>query len=823
MDRAVGAIAARLIADVPEHSAVALLAHGSVAVAQVALAVYRAGMVLVAIDPTAPADRVRALLLDSDAAVLLVEAGIEPGLDGGIPCPVLEIAEVVTAGLAGPRVDVDFGENGLRSLSYTSGSTGTPKAVMWGAEVSPEMTAVIESLLPTGDGAWAALSAGSLGASIGLLTTGLAYGRTVLPIEVRSVGLQTLADLIDSNEVACLVVVPTVLRFWLPTLEPGRRFPSILMIGAFGEAMTGEDHNALGAILSPEAKVMNLYASTEAGFVTVLMRPAGEVAPPGPLPVGAPVADIELTIVDEDGVALPDGQVGEIVVTSNSTSLGYWRRPELTKAIFGMLPDGRRTVRTGDQGRLLPDGTLLVLGRSDHVVKVSGNRVDFGDVEHALRAVTGVQDAAVAARVDESGITTLHGYIVPAAGQHDLHHGVVRSQLARRIPSWMLPVTLTTLPVLPRLANGKVNRRELPEPQPAPAGASERQANDLEQEFLALWREALGRPDIGLDDNFFVLGGDSMTAAAIMAEIDHRHGVSLPVSLLVEAPTVAELARALNSQSHESVLVPIRTTGDLDPLIVVHGGLGEAFFAAGIAEHVDPARPVYALRLPLEAHADAGGEGALESLASIYVDAVLQVQPNGPYLLFGFSAGGVIAYEMALQLERAGQRVEMLILGDSPAPGISVDAGLLSGLDRRSARLRQLRTSGVKGGALLAARLVANQARHRLARVRNRGAAKGTSAQLDSAREAAEQRARQRAAVIGAMLSTYRPLGNLTAPARLVRANLPGPPDLGWSHVIARLDVASMACDHYVMVREPHVRDLGAHIESAVRVQSRLG
>ena len=765
LDEIADRIATRLVAELPPRSAIAVQAHGSLAVIQVTLGVRRAGMILVPFDPTSPPHRVREMVLDSEARLLLLESTEEWEADGVAQpaCPIQSIHDFGADIEPHLGIDVHLQLDDLHLLAYTSGSVGTPKAVMLGEIVTPAVMDAAERFLPASDRGWVALSAGSLGASIHLLTLGLAFGRMVLPVEVRRVGFATMADLIDSEEAEALLMVPTVLRFWLPGLEPGRCFPSLTCVAAFGESMTGEDHNSISARLSPSATILNAYASTESGFATFFARSASERADPGPLPVGSAGGGVELTIVDETGEPLLAGEEGEIVVTSHSTALGYWRRPELTNATFNQLSDGRRAVRTGDRGRLAEDGTLLHLGRVDHVVKVSGNRVDLGDVEHALRGLPWVQHAAVAPRVDEQSTTTLHAYIVLLPETADIPQVVLRAELSRRLPSWMLPVSITTLASLPLLSNGKIDRRSLPDPQPIAAGNSKRAPAARERELLEIWKEALGRNDIGLDDDFFALGGDSLKAATIMAELDRRYGIIGPVTALLEAPTIAALAATLGAEFDEHSLVPVRVTGDEAPLIVVHDLHGDPFFARGLAQHLPANLPLYALQAPLADEGECLKDATLEQLATRYVNAVLTVQPDGPYRLFGFSAGGVIAYEMALQLEARGQTVEILILGDTPAPGAMNVVAAAPTAVRVSARLREIRAAGLRGGPLLAGTLVVNEVRSRSNRLKQRRVQ--AAAGVAPGRESPERRAQRMSRAVGRLLLEYRSSASVGAPS----------------------------------------------------------
>jgi thioesterase domain-containing protein len=353
---------------------------------------------------------------------------------------------------------------------------------------------------------------------------------------------------------------------------------------------------------------------------------------------------------------------------------GYWRRPDLTAERF--VPDpysgtpGARLYRTGDLARWLPDGTVEYLGRLDFQVKLRGFRIELGEVEAALRAHPGVGDAVVVAREDGPGGPRLVAYVVPAPGAA-LEVASLRDTLARRLPAYMVPSAFAVLETLPLTPSGKVDRRALPAPEQPEAQAYEPPRTPLEESLAAIFAQVLRVERVGRRDDFFALGGHSLLATQVVARLRTSLGVDVPLHALFEAPTVERLAAWLEGARTEGParhVVALQPEGTGTPVFFVHAVGGAVGPYRELARRLGTGRPFYALQA-------AGLDGreppldTVEALARRYVEAVRAVRPRGPYVLGGWSMGGVVAFEMARELERQGQQVEQLVLLDSFAPG----------------------------------------------------------------------------------------------------------------------------------------------------------
>jgi thioesterase domain-containing protein/acyl carrier protein len=398
-------------------------------------------------------------------------------------------------------------------------------------------------------------------------------------------------------------------------------------------------------------------------------------APAGPT-LGRPLQNVRTYVLDTQMQPMPVGVPGELHIGGDGLARGYLGRPDLTAERF--VPDpfcstpGARLYRTGDRVRYRADGTLEFLGRIDFQVKIRGFRVELGEIEAALLEQPALRQALVMAREDAPGDKRLVAYVVPEAGQ-TLEVTALRSALQQRLPEHMVPSAFVLLAALPLNPNGKVDRRALPAP-----GAAERPdfvapRDLLELQVAALWEEVLRTRPVGVTQSFFDLGGHSLLAVSLMLQIERRLGRKLPLSTLFTHPTVEALASLLRTEDSRPAwtpLVSIQPHGARTPLFCVHPIGGSAFCYTLLARHLGQEQPLYGL----EARGLDGESPpfhTIEEMATAYVEAICRVQPEGPFLLAGWSLGGVVAFEMARQLTRRGQRVGLVALLDSWSPTLA--------------------------------------------------------------------------------------------------------------------------------------------------------
>jgi acyl-coenzyme A synthetase/AMP-(fatty) acid ligase/thioesterase domain-containing protein/acyl carrier protein len=651
---------------------------GPLAAAVASLAVLRAGLIPVSVDPTAPPERVARIVAQVGAAIVLTDVG--PGAEVGAPT----VDPLVRAGQA-PSADVHCPPASLASLVFTSGTTGEPKGIMLPAAARPVLDdSGLRALTVTEEGSelereqYAAsqeapmrvgfLWAGTVGNAEGQLQRLMMTTGTVVFFDLRREGVSRLgAWLTRERVISCLTPPPTVLRSLLGVLEPGQVFADLRVVALTGEAIDWSDLARLRAHLVDEAVILLAYGLSETGMITSLLVAATTAAPEGPLGAGWPAPGREVSIRDPDGEEVASGEVGEVTVTGADIAIGYWNDPAATAAAFATLPDGRRRMRTGDRGRLREDGSLELLGRLDHMVKIAGNRVELGDIEAVLRAQEGVAQAAATTYVDHTSALRLIAFAAPAPGV-ELDGGRLRAALAELLPTASLPDRVQILDAIPQLAAGKIDRRSLPAPAPPTVALDpdQRPVTPVQRELADIWCEVLEVEQVGLDDDFFALGGDSLRAAWLFAEIETRLGLDRPVSLLLAVPQLGALAGALQDDATWSGLVAIQPAGAGMPLFVVHDQFGNLFPIRQIVSGLDADQPIFGIQ------ADAlSGELADETLhevAARYVQQVRALAPHGPYQLYGSMIGGLIAFEMALQIEALGETVAFLGVADLSGP-----------------------------------------------------------------------------------------------------------------------------------------------------------
>lgn len=499
--------------------------------------VLKAGAAYVPIDPAYPADRVSFLLTDSAAKVTLTGPGIDvPGV------PVTDL-------LHGPaaRPGRQAGPDDVAYVIYTSGTTGNPKGVMVEHRSVVNRLAWMQRAYPIGPGdvvlqktptsfdvsVWELFWWGIEGAAVSLLAPGAQRDP------------ERIIARIAEHRVTVLHFVPSMFGPFLRAIgdRPGRTdLGSLRRIFCSGEALPPGHVELCARTLGPGVRLVNLYGPTEA-TVDVSYHDCDTLAVRAPkrVPIGKPIDNTSLYVLDPHGNHQPAGLPGELCVAGINLARGYLDRPELTDAKFVAAPfaPGERIYRTGDLARLLSDGSLEYLGRLDDQVKIRGNRVELGEVRDALAALAGVREAVVIDRTDEVKGTHLVGYYVSGDGA-EIAPATLRAGLAESLPDYMIPSRFLRIDRIPLTPNGKTNRRALPEPGAVTVGSSE-PSSPVEAVLAEVWADVLGVPSVGVRDNYFVLGGDSILMLRVRAEAGKR-GVRFSLSDLLRNPTVADLA-----------------------------------------------------------------------------------------------------------------------------------------------------------------------------------------------------------------------------------------------------------------------------------------
>jgi thioesterase domain-containing protein/acyl carrier protein len=386
------------------------------------------------------------------------------------------------------------------------------------------------------------------------------------------------------------------------------------------------------------------------------------------VPIGRPVPNAQVYLLDAYLQPVPIGVPGEMYIGGAGLARGYLNQPELTQQKFIPHPfrpePDARLYKTGDLGRFLPDGNIEFLGRRDNQVKVRGYRIELGEIETVLNEHPAVGKGVVMAWDDGAGSKQVAAYVEAAPG-HEASVADLRQYLDARLPNYMVPAAIIVLDSIPLTPNDKIDRKRLPHPGQLdlwPANDYVAPRTPLETELADIWARALNRERVGIRDHFFELGGNSLQAALLFIQIEARTGHRLPLATLFQAPTIEQLAAVMADDSWAAPwnpLVPIQPNGAKPPFFCVHGHGGDVVGYHDLARLLGPDQPFYGIQAKgLNGHDEPHTD--IDNMVADYVHWVRSVQPHGPYYLGGYCYGGVVAYEMARQLEAAGEEVRLV-------------------------------------------------------------------------------------------------------------------------------------------------------------------
>ncbi|MDH6707869.1 amino acid adenylation domain-containing protein [Kitasatospora sp. MAA19] len=653
------------------------------------LAVLKSGAAYLPLDPDLPAQRMSFMLADAEVPLLLTQRSLADRLPQHGAATVWMDAEArLVAALPEDRLPPLATPANLAYSIYTSGSTGRPKAVLVPHEGVVNYLVVRGRQLDLGEAdVVASVASISFDVIVPQVLMPLAWGASVViaPSEVAVDGPR-LTEMMREFGVTTLMATPAT---WLLLLDggwQGGRFQAICVGEPLQPALARR-------LLDRVSTLWNGYGPTEAsvGCVTRRVDAERDLARPGAsVPIGRPLGNLRIYLLDPAGAPVPVGVPGEIHIGGVGVTRGYANRPGLTAERFVPDPfgaDGGRLYRTGDLARYLPDGSLVFLGRTDEQVKIRGYRIELGEVEAALCAQPGVARAAVTVRGGGTD-AELAGYLVWQDRPGDL--AVLRRSLRETLPEFMVPTTLTALDRIPLTTNGKVDRGALPAPARHGHEAGALPPRDLLELLMTrIWERVLGTPRVGVRDDFFALGGHSLRAVELVEAIRREWGVTVPLNTVFRHPTVEGLCAELPNASRalRRLVVPL-AEGDRRraPLILVHpqsgdvcsflhlaGHLTEPVTEPVTERHAEPlagGRPVYGLEA-VGYNTDEPPLATVEEQAQRYLRELRSVLPDGPYLLAGWSFGGLVAFEMARLLEEQGNPPGFLGIIDVGAPAFT--------------------------------------------------------------------------------------------------------------------------------------------------------
>ncbi len=579
---------------------------------------------------------------------------------------------------------------------YTSGSTGRPKGVevphsaigntlAWRAKAVPlfQSDRVLMLLSHQFD------------AALGVAWTTFTQGATLVwPSEqvVRDPAL--LVDFVREQKITVLPAVPSLLKVFVehPRFSECK---SLRYIWTGGESMPAELPGQIRASQTA-TQFWNFYGPTEAAVEATAIELLDHDTSK-PIPIGPPIDGCEILILGKDRFPVPTTMPGEIAIGGRGLANGYVGAPELTAERFvphPVSPD-RRVYLTGDRGRRLTGGAIEFLGRNDHQVKLRGYRLELSEIDAAAAESSLVSRCAAKVVEGSAGASILALFVqFVDATDEEAALGRLRGELSERLPAFKRPDVMIPQDSMPMLTSGKVDRKQLPDT--IDAASLKRQIIDpmgaAEEFLLAAWCEVIGQSPISVDENFFAAGGTSLQAAMLTTQLTKQLGVRVPAALIFDLATIRSMTGSLYGLHRElmedrfgpeisgagiehgvaSLITPLRTTGQRPPIFFVHPPGGIVICYQDLMKHLGDEQPVYGIR-SRGLHGDEELPTSIESMAAEYVEAIRTIQPEGPYVIGGWSLGGLIAYEMASQCIATGQEVDRIVLIDTTIPEQSTD------------------------------------------------------------------------------------------------------------------------------------------------------
>lgn len=653
------------------------------------LGILKAGGAYLPLDIGSPPARLLYQLQESQTAVLLTQQEMEmhtrlPDWEGTTMC--LEELEQEMSQTSADDLPGGSEAEDLAYIIYTSGSTGMPKGVMIRQSSVTNYTLALCEQLRVEPG-WHYATVSTLAADLGntAIFCALAAGGCVQVLDYEMVtSAETMATWAQQHPIDVLKIVPSHLSALLAGEHGKNLLPhQALVLG--GEALPTSLLAQIRASGSTCA-VYNHYGPTET-TIGVLANPLGVLDAQeeegekayGMLPLGKPITNTEVYVLDQLMQIVPVGVTGELYIGGAGLAIGYVQQGERTAERFVPHPysehPGARLYRTGDLAWYTEEGKIAFVGRRDTQVKLRGYRIELAEIEEVLKRHPNVRDGAVVTQEDPSGSRYLVGYIAPRKFPVPADMDV-QNFLRQHVAEYMVPSIFIYLKFLPLTANGKVDRRQLHTPDTdgnnslpylidveSPERTIILPRDVIELHLVQIWEEILEKRPISVVDDFFQLGGHSLLAVRLMSHISKQFGQNLDLAILFQYPTIAALAVVLRQQvpsDENSVLVPIQPRGTRPPFFCVHPVGGTAFCYSTLARHLGQDQPFYGLQTPI-------GEAleTVEEMAAYYLAAIQTQQPHGPYFLGGWSAGGIIAFEIAQQLQKQGEKVGVLAIIDS--------------------------------------------------------------------------------------------------------------------------------------------------------------
>ncbi|MEP0870628.1 amino acid adenylation domain-containing protein [Trichocoleus desertorum AS-A10] len=634
------------------------------------LAIWKAGGAYLPLDPGYPRDRLQFMLADAEVKILVTQSSRLHLFDTEfLQVVCLDQEQRAIAQQNQTNLTNQITANNLAYVIYTSGSTGQPKGVLVEHRgLSNLVQAQRQIFHPKLGSRILQFASLSFDAAAFEILMALTNGATLyLAPQTSLLPGADLLQFLRHHAITHATLPPSVL-----SVLPAEPLPALQVLISAGEACS----SSIVKRWAQGRQFFNAYGPTEATIWATIAELTVDSAKPT---IGRPIANTQIYILDTNLQPVPIGVVGELYIAGIGIARGYLNRPDLTteRFISPSLPSAETLsahtplYKTGDRARYLPDGNIEFLGRADTQVKLRGFRVELGEIEAVLQQHEAVQVAVAIASQNKLGEQRLVAYVIPHE-QRSATESELREFLRLRLPHYLIPSTFVLLPTLPLTPNGKADRAALPMPELSNSRQKVAIAAPrtlTEERLVQIWSAVLNLEQVGIDENFFALGGDSFLALRLMEQVQQQFGQSLPLSMLFLAPTVEQLAKQLSSPKSPawSPLVPLQPAGTKPPFFCIHPVMGMVLPYAELARRMGTEQPFYGLQ-PFGLDGQQPPLRSIEQMASHYIQAIRAVQPRGPYHLGGWSFGGLVAFEMAQQLRQAGHEVALLALLDTLAP-----------------------------------------------------------------------------------------------------------------------------------------------------------
>lgn len=617
------------------------------------LGILKAGAAYVPLDPNYPPERLEYMLQDSQATILLTQTAFS-SLFANSHTNIVDVDKLDLAGQ--PQTNIPSGNaNQLAYIIYTSGSTGKPKGVAIEHASLVNYTKWYHDSFKINENDRSSQYAGiSFDASVLEIFPAITSGAALHIIEdACKLEITKLCEYFNEQQIS-IAFLPT------PILEPFTKIKNHYL-----RTMTvGGDR--LVHYTKQTYNTYNLYGPTENTICASVFTLDQSYDSP---PIGKPISNVKLYILDTNLNPVPVGVPGELYIGGKQLARGYLNRPELTaeKFIPNPFSPGERMYKTGDLCKWLEDGNIEFIGRVDFQVKIRGFRIEVGEIESVLTEHPAVKKAAVIPRQEQSGETRLVAYWIPNDANTPPSSNELVEFLKRRLPDYMVPSAFVMMEAFPISHNGKLDRKALPAPEYVTTTHYKAPRDEVETTLTKIWSKLLGIKQVGIQDNFFDLGGHSLLAVQLAHEIQQVLGLSLPVASIFSLPTIEEIAELFKNkvpQTQQSPLVPIQTKGSLPALFAIHALGGNVLCYFELSRQLGDNQPFYGLQQINSNETDQ----TLVMMASKYIEEIRKIQPQGPYHLVGWSFGGILAHEIAHQLEQQGEQIAFLGLIDSALP-----------------------------------------------------------------------------------------------------------------------------------------------------------